>query len=412
MFKLRKKIYVCAGNNTVYMGPGRSEFNPTKPMNKFIDYLAETAKATLSQVDPNAIDEGVISNFMAARFLKQGNLPGFLPRVVPTLQYKPCVRVEGACGSGGLAIVNGIKSILSDSAHTVYVTGFEIQNIVKAVYGADYLAGAAYFDGERKTGHAHFFPNIFSMRAGAYFQKYGAEKARKALAYWFVNAIENARKNPKAQEYQNQTTDLLAQGLTPPNPKQFLDHLNYADCSKISDGASSLIIADLEGLNHLGVKTSACIEICGFNSVEGNITESPKDLTVMDTTMELTKKLFQQTGITVNQLDMIELHDCFTISGLLALEAIGACKKGEGADYIISGHIKSTSDLPVNPSGGLIGFGHPTGATGVRQMVDLYEQYTNKASNPVLKQKGLAMMISMGGNDKTLSGFIIKPPEA
>lgn len=412
MISLRKKIYVCAGFNTTYMGPGRTEFNPTKPMRSFEDYLAETAKGTLSQVNAEALEEGMISNFMAGRFLKQGNLAGFLPQVVPMLLYKPCIRVEGACGSGGLAIVSAIKSILSDSAHAIYVTGFEIQNTVKAVYGADYLAGAAYYNGERKNGHAHFFPSIFSERAGAYYQKYGQEKTRQALALWYANAIENARKNPKAQEYQNQNTDLLAFGLTPPNPKQFLEYLNYADCSKISDGASSLIVADLEGLNHLGVRLNNAIEIIGFASAEGDITAKPKDLTIMDTTEAVALKVFQQTSLSITNIDVLELHDCFTISGLLALEAIGASSKGGGADFVISGATKLNGELPVNPSGGLIGFGHPTGATGVRQMVDLWEQFTDHAPNLVRKKKGFGMMFSMGGNDKTLSTFIVKPAQA
>jgi acetyl-CoA C-acetyltransferase/acetyl-CoA acyltransferase len=408
MKKLSKKIYVTAGYNTIFMGTGRPEFNPTKPMRSFEEYLKETAEGTCNQIKNPYLDEGVIANFMAGRFIKQGNLPGFLPFMVPSLQYKPCTRVEGACGSGGIAIATGIKSILAGCSNSVFVTGFEIQNIVKAVYGADYLAGAAYYNGMRKNGHAHFFPNIFSKRAGVYFEKYGAEKSRKALAQWFVNAIENARKSPKAQEYTNAANNLMELGLTAPNPNQFLEYLNYYDCSKISDGASSLILADDEGLLKLGVDKKDCVEIIGFAMAEGDITAEPKDPAIMDTTEFVAKSIFQNTGTSIKDIGLLELHDCFTISGLLALEAIGATAKGKGADFIIEGQTKSSGNLPVNLSGGLIGFGHPTGATGVRQMVDLLHQFTQKSANQIKPKKDLGMMISMGGNDKSLAAFIVK----
>lgn len=408
MKTLSKKIFVTAGYNTIYMGTGRPEFNPTKPMRTFEEYLKETALGSCSQIKNPEFDEGIISNFMAGRFIKQGNLPGFLPFMVPSLQYKPCTRVEGACGSGGMAIATGIKSILAGCAHSVFVSGFEIQNSVKAVYGADFLAGAAYFNGERKNGHAHFFPNIFSKRAGAYFAKYGNEKTRQALAQWYSNAIENARKSPKAQEHFNDSKDLLALGLTPPNPQQFLEFLNYYDCSKISDGASSLILTDEEGLNKIGAERKDCVELIGFAMAEGNITTEPAEPSFMDTTEYVAKQLQKNTGTTIQDIAILELHDCFTISGLLALEAIGATPKGQGAEFVLNGQTKATGSLPTNLSGGLIGFGHPTGATGLRQMVDLLHQFTEKADNQIKPKSELGMMISMGGNDKSLSAFMVK----
>lgn len=403
-----KKIFLTAGYSSIFLGTGRKEFNPKKPMPSFEAYLQESAKGVISQLGNANFDEGVISNFMAGRFIKQGNLPGFLPFAIPELTYKPCSRVEGACGSGGLALASAIKSVLSDSANSVYVTGFEIQNIVKAVYGADYLAGAAYFNGERKNGHAHFFPNIFSQRAGAYANKFGKENMRNGLAQWYVNAIENARTHPKAQEYHNQNQDLMRFGLSEPNPHIFLDHLNFADCSKISDGASSIVVCDEEGLKKIGAKKEDAIELVAFAQAEGNIVAEPKDAVVMDTTEAIAKKCFEKAKMTIKDIGMLELHDCFTISGLLALEALGFCKTGQGWQVVSEGKTKRNAELPVNTSGGLIGFGHPTGATGVRQMVDIWEQLTGKASSPIKAKNNTGMMISMGGNDKTLSAFILK----
>lgn len=405
----RKRLFAAAGYTTTFFGPGRQEFNPAKPMPSFEEYLIETAQGTAAQLsNREAIDEGVIANFMAPRFLKQGNLPGFLPFMLPELKGKPCTAVEGACGSGGRAIYTAMKSILSDLSDVVFVAGFEIQNTVKSVYGADVLAGAAYYNGERKDGFAFFFPGIFADRTGAYYEKYGTEKTREAMARWYEQSILNSRKNPKAQEYHNTTKDLYQTALTPPNKESFIPHLNLFNCSKISDGATSLIIASEEGLKKLGIPLEKAVELIAVGATEGDITQKPSDPTKLDTTQKAVQKAFEQAGIAQKDLGVLELHDCFAINALLALEACGLAKPGGGADYILEGHTRAEGSLPTNPSGGLIGFGHPTGASGVRQLVDLLLQFTGEAANPVNPKTPYGMLISMGGNDKTVTALIVK----
>lgn len=410
MKKMNKKVYAAAGYNTISFGPGRKEFNPKKPMKTFEPYLTETAEGTCAQLQNSDFDEGVIANFMAPRFIKQGNLAGFLPFMVESLRYKPCIRVEGACGSGGLGITTAIKSVLSGMAESVFVVGFEIQNTMKAVYGADVLGGAGYFNQERKNGHAFFFPASFSDKAGAYFEKYGKETTRKAMSRWFELAVKNARLNPKAQEYHNKVDDLFALGMTPANPKVFLEHLNVFDCSKVSDGASSLVILSEEGLEKFGVAQADCVEITGYGQAEGDITLPPQDLTVLDTTVHATKQALAMAGATVGDIGITELHDCFTITGLLALESIGFVKKGEAPEFVLDGNTAIDGSLPSNATGGLVGFGHYTGGTGVRQMVDLIHQFTGKAAkNQVNIKKPNGMMVSMGGNDKSVVSVIVQP---
>nr|MBA3816812.1 3-ketoacyl-CoA thiolase [Parachlamydiaceae bacterium] len=258
---LRKKLYAAAGYNTIFMGSGRKEFDPSKPLRSFEEYLKETAEGTAHQMDHPQFDEGVIGSFMSARFLKQANLPGFLPFMSPSLEGKACTAVEGACGTGGRAIAIAARSVLSELSDSVLVAGFEMQNSVKAVYGADILAGAGYYQKERKEGQSFFFPGVFATRAGAYFEKFGEANVRPGMAAWYQQAIINARKNPKAQEYHNKTIDLLALGMTPPDAQRFIPHLNLYDCSKISDGASSLIIASEDGLKHCGIDKANAVEI-------------------------------------------------------------------------------------------------------------------------------------------------------
>lgn len=408
MKKLRKKIYIAAGYNTVYFGSGRPDFDPSKPMRNFEEYLKETAQGTHSQVKEVDVDEGFIGSFMSGRFIKQANLPGFLPFMVPSLQGKPCTGIEGACGTGGRTIAAAVRSVLSDLADVVFVSAFEMQNTMKAVYGADVLAGAAYYHKERKKGGAFFFPELFSDRAGAYYERYGYEDTRKGMAKWYEQNILNARKNPKAQEYANKSQNLFELGMTEPNPKAFVKYLNQYDCSKVSDGASSLLVLSEEGLGRCDIDRSQAIEIIGIGESEDDITEVPKDLTVLSNTQNAVEKAFKQAEITKNELGLLELHDCFSITALLALEAIGFAEKGKSSEFILNGNTSPAGLIPTNLSGGLGGFGHPTGATGVRQMVDLLHQFTGKAANPAKIQKPYGMMISMGGNDKTVTSIIVK----
>lgn len=408
MKPFRKKIYASAGYSTVFFGSGRKEFNPSKPMPGFESYLKDTAAGTMALVANLNIDEGILGSFMAGRFLNQANLPGFLPFMVDQLYGKPCTGVEGACGTGGRVLGAAIRSVLSDFSETVFAAGFEVQNSVKAVYGADILAGAAYYNKERKAGHAFFFPGIFSTRAGAYYDKYGKELARQGMAKWYELSILNARKNPKAQEYHNTSPNLYELGLTPPDPARFVPYLNLYDCSKVSDGAASLLILSEEGLKRNGIKLEDAVEIVGIGEAEGDITKDPENLTFLTTTHLAVKKALDQSGLTLEDIGILEVHDCFTITGLLSLEAIGFVAPGKAPQFVLEGHTTLNGKLPTNLSGGLGGFGHPTGATGVRQLVDLILQLTGRSNNQANLNKPYGMMLSMGGNDKTVTCIIVK----
>jgi len=412
MKKLRKKVFMTAGYNTVSMGTGRKEFHPQKARPGIEYYITDAGKGALSQVNnPANIDEGVIANFMAARFNRQGNLAAMMPMIDPVLEYRPFTRVEGACGSGGLGLLTSIKIILSDMADTVLTIGFEVQNTVKAVYGADILAGAGHYLTQRKEGHAFFFPAKFSDRAGAYFEKFGRDKTWQAKAKWYERAILNARKCPKAQEYHNQIEDLFAAGMTPPNPKAFVEHLNVYDCSKVSDGASAVIFASEEGLDKLGVSQSNAVEVIGYGHVVADISKPPEDLTRLSTSARAVHQAYEMAGITPREIGVLEVHDCFTISGLLSLEASGFAEYGKSPDFVLEGKTGPEGEIPTNPSGGLIGFGHYTGGTGVRQAVDIWLQLTGKAGDWQVKidpQRPYGLMISMGGNDRTVAALIFK----
>jgi len=414
MTKPSRKIYMAAGYNTISLGTGRKEFNPRTERPGLEHYLKEAGQGVITQLGgAQNVDESVVGNFMSARFNKQAHLGAFLPMVDKELRYKPSISVEGACASGGLALMTGIKSVLAGTADSVLCIGVEVQNTVKAIYGADILAGAGWFN-KRKTGHAYFFPGQFSDRAGAYYTQFGRENARKGFARWFRNAIENARLCPTAQEHHNTVTDLEALALSEPNPRTFTDHLNVFDCSKVSDGASGIAVMSEEGLKRAGIAYAEAIEVVGWGHAVDDITEDPPQLTVLTTMREAIRQAFAAAEITIEQLATVELHDCFTIAGILAVEALGFAAHGEGAAFVAAGNTARDGKIPINTTGGLIGWGHPTGGTGVHMAVTIWEQLTGKAGLNQIKidpSRPYGMTINMGGDDKTVVAIVYKRAE-
>jgi acetyl-CoA C-acetyltransferase/acetyl-CoA acyltransferase len=415
MSKPHKKIYMAAGYNTTSMGTGRSEFNPKKARPGLEYYFKEAAQGSLKQVGgAKNIDECAVGNFMAARFNKQAHLGGFFPMADPELQYKPAIRVEGACASGALALVTSMKNILAGTAEVSMSLGIEVQNTVKAIYGADILAGAGWYQ-KRKNGHAYFFPGQFSDRAGAYYEKYGMDYARKGMGRWFRNAVENARLCPTAQEFENKVEDLegLYQKLKP-NGAGFVDNLNVLDCSKVSDGASAIVVCSEEGLKRCGIPKSEAVEIIAWAHKVRNITEDPPDLTEMTCIKKAAQAALADAGITIHDLGTIETHDCFSIAGVLATEALGFAEKGKGAQFVADGNTARDGMIPMNTTGGLIGWGHPTGGTGVHMAVTIWEQLTGKAGAAQLTikpEKPYGMTINMGGDDGTVIAIVYKRGE-
>jgi len=406
---------MTAGYNTVSMGTGRAEFHPKKPRPGLEHYFKEAGKGTIDQIGgAKNVDETVIGNFMAARFNKQGHLAGFIPMIDEGLQYKPATRVEGACASGALALATGIKSILAETADVVLAVGVEVQNTMKAIYGADVLAGAGWFK-NRKKGHAFFFPGQFSERAKAYYEKYGMEYARSGMKQWFVNAIENARLCPTAQEYENKVGDLGAlYDKMRPNGKAFVDSLNVLDCSKVSDAASGIVITSEEGLERCGIPKDQAVEVISIAQVERNITNDPPDKTELTAIKKAAKQAIENAGISIDDLATAEVHDCFSIAGVLTTEALGFAEPGKGAQFVADGNTARDGKIPMNTTGGLIGWGHPTGGTGVHQAVTIWEQLTGIAGDAqieISKERPYGMTINMGGDDVTVVAIIYKRGE-
>jgi len=164
------------------------------------------------------------------------------------------------------------------------------------------------------------------------------------------------------------------------------------------------------GLRRLELIKNA-VEVIGYGQVIRNITNDPTDLTELETIKKASHKAMKDAGVTIDQIGTIETHDCFSIAGILATEAFGLAARGEGADYVAAGNTARDGAMPMNTTGGLIGWGHPTGATGVHQAVTMWQQLTGKAGKAqisIADNRPYGMTVNMGGDDVTVVAIVIK----
>ena len=278
------------------------------------------------------------------------------------LNPTPSVRVEAACASGGVALRQGYLAVASGMYDLVAVGGVEKMTDVRGSLVTSILNGA--MDTEWEAYFGATFPGIYAMIAKRYMYEYGL--TRDQLAKVAVKNHYHASFNTLAH-FRNRITvdDVLNSSLQ-------ADPLRLFDCCPVSDGAACVLLTSLERAKKY-TDTPIVIEACAQASGTLALFER-KDICTIDATVEAVRQAFQQTKVTRKDIDVIEAHDCFTISEILALEDLGFCKKGEAGKMYDDGQTYVDGRLPVNTSGGLKASGHPVGATGVKQVVELTEQ--------------------------------------
>jgi acetyl-CoA C-acetyltransferase/acetyl-CoA acyltransferase len=171
------------------------------------------------------------------------------------------------------------------------------------------------------------------------------------------------------------------------------------------------VVCSEEGLKRIGVDKSEAVEVISFVQSVRNITEDPTDLTELEAIKYAANKAIAEAGISVHQIGTAEVHDCFSIAGILTVEALGLANPGEGCDYVAAGKTARNGEFPINTSGGLIGWGHPTGATGVHQAVTIWQQLTGRAGKYQVNidaSRPYGITINMGGDDVTISAIVYK----
>jgi acetyl-CoA acyltransferase len=409
--KPTRAVYIAGGDHTPFIGKHHPDFiwkgHPDfgKRANPTIgEHLHRAALAALekSGVPAEAVQKGFVGNFTGEIFVQQGHLNALLAGAHPAFALKPFTRVEGACASGGLALVAGMDSIAA-GYDVVLITGVEVQTTLSARDGADALARAAHYATERSID-PFTFPAMFARRMKAYCQTYGITPAD--IAPVVVKAYDNASRNPHAHMRAFRMTLDNARTSSEANP-QFLQNaelkewLKVSDCSQVSDGASAAILLSDRGLSMLGKSRSDVVEIVSYGHATAPL-DGDRSFTSMGTTAAAAREAYRDAGIEPGDVQVAEVHDCFSIAEIQMYEALGFAGPGQGVRLAQDGTVALGGRLPVNTGGGLMAFGHPVGATGVKQAVEIHRQIRGLAGDyQMARRPRVGLAANMGGDDRT-----------
>ncbi|CAE7945070.1 unnamed protein product [Symbiodinium sp. KB8] len=372
-------------------------------------YFAESIQGAFRETGakPEAIDRIYVGNFAGELFNSQGHLGAAVAAAHPALLHRPSMRVEAACASGGLACAEAVRAICAGD-DIVLAVGVEVQTEADSRTGGTYLARAADF--KRQSGLDDFtFPALFARRAKAYLEKYPEVKMAD-LATVGVKAYSNGNKNPLA--HMHSVKRPLEKAVAGPEflkNEELKPFVRATHCSQVSDGGAAAIFVSEEGLRKCGLSKHQAVEIVATDYGAGDLWSDPEDLAVMDTTRAVVSRMLASAGVKPSDLDVAEVHDCFAIAEILMYEAIGLAPPGKGTELVKSGATSLEGKIPVNTGGGLISFGHPVGATGVKQVLEIYRQMKGLCGDYQMKsQPNLGLCVNMGGDDKTCSAMLLR----
>jgi len=413
-----RTVYLAAQALTPFIGKGNPAFivqghadfgkkeNPTLE-----EHLAAAVRQVLERyrIDPALVQRGYVGNFAGELFCSQGFLGAMVARAEPRLAGIGFARMEAACASGGTALVSAVDAIQA-GLDVVLVVGAEVQTTVKARQGADYLARASHYATER--GIDEFtFPALLARRSKAYKEAYGLTE--RDLAQVSVKAYSNANRNPLAHMHAVKLTLEQAETAGDHNPRflknpELAPHLKVSDCSQVSDGAAALILASEEGLKKLNRAKGDCVVVRSYGFATNPLGQV-KDFLRLDTAAAASQEALRDAGMKPKDVQVAEVHDCFTIAEVMMYEAVGWAEQGKGAELVRSGRTTLEGDIPVNTGGGLVAFGHPVGATGVKQAIEIFRQMKGLCGEYQLKQPPrTGLTVNMGGDDRTVVSLVLQ----
>ena len=399
-----RRVYILGGYQTDFAR------NWTKEGKSIVAMLAEVVEGGLEEVgvEPKEVDSIHVGNFAGELYTMQGHLGGFFPMLHPDFKGKRTMRHEAACASGAVAALAGEMEIHAEFADLVMVVGIEMMKTVSPVKGGDFLGTAAWYEKEAK-GIEFPFPKLFGKLGEVYEKRYGLKYEHLAR----ISAInyENAKRNPKAQTRDWYMSEKHACTHGKYNSR-IGGMIHITDCSQVTDGAAVIFLASDKYAKEYAKKHGISLEelpyIQGFGHTtapilfEEKVKDSEGNPYVLPHTREAILQAYKMAGIRgAEDLSCIETHDCFTTSEYMAIDHFGITEPGESWRAIEEGWIEMGGKIPINPSGGLIGCGHPVGATGVRQLLDAYKQVRGVAGDYQVEGAKRVATLNIGGSATT-----------
>ena len=418
-----KVVYVLGGSQTDF------ERNWSKEGKNAIALLKEVVSDAVDEigVDYEAIERlntenrvaCFVGNFIAEEYIQQGHLGALLTEVNPAFYGVPSARYEAACASSSVALDAAITKIKAEEYDLAIVIGWELMKTVDSKTCGDILGREAYY--EKEVNGVDFpFPKLFGKLADETIKKYSLDEKRymDALAKISVINYSNAKRNPKAQTRKwFMDYDQASHRGTETNGL-IGNRLGISDCSQVTDGAAVVFLASEKLIKELGRDQKSVPIVKGYGHrtapmlFEKKMQDNVTSEYVLPWTRKAVAEAYKRAGLTVDDIDVFETHDCFTSSEYAAISAFGITEPGNEYEAVESGRIDFKGDKPINPSGGLIGCGHPVGASGARMFLDLYIQVSVTAGTyQVRKENGdvpkNGMMLNIGGSATTNYVFIV-----
>jgi len=404
------EVYVLGGYQTDFAR------NWTKENKHFSALMREAVLGGLERcgIAPEEVESAHVGNFAAELYCMQGHLGAFFTEVDPAFSGIPTSRHEAACASGSIALLAASAEIEAGRYDLQAVVGIEQMKTVSAAEGGAFLGTAAWYDEEARDIDFPF-PKLFGRLGDEYDARYGLND--EYLAEISKINYENARLNPNAQTrtwYMNKEHALCR---TDDNPAVG-GRIRIADCSQVTDGAVCVLLASREyaegyagGLG-LRVEELPRIKGWGHNTARlrfaDKVAESRDDRFVLPHVRSTITAAMERARIAdVSGIDGIETHDCFTTSEYMAIDHFGITEPGESWKAVEEGWLEIDGKHPINPSGGLIGAGHPVGATGVRQLLDATLQVRGQAGDYQVEGARNFQTLNIGGSGTTSVSFVV-----
>ena len=402
---------------TYILGGWQSDFgrNWAREGKEMFDGFSEAVHGGLEAtgLDPEDIDVGHVGNFVGDLFAGQGLLGGFFAQAEPRFGDLPTSRHEGACASGSLALLAAMSDIQAGHYGTALVLGIELMRNVPGQTGAEYL-GAAAWTGHEFGDATYVWPRAFSNLTDEYDERYGIDEAH--LRRISQINFENAKRNPNAQTRNYSFSNASFTADDEANPV-IEGRVRKTDCGQVTDGAAAVVLASPERAAAYakvrGVPLESLPRIKGWGHrsapirYQTKVENSRGEAYVFPHVKRTIDEARARAGLGLENVDVVETHDCFSMTEYMAIDHLGLTAPGESWKAVEAGDIEMGGRLPINPSGGLIGLGPPVGATGVRMALDAFKQTTGSAGDYQVEGAKNVQTLNIGGSTTTTVSLLI-----
>ena len=384
-------------NNVCILGAGSTKYGK---LNESIIEIALNASVDAIEsagITPKDIQAGYISNVFGVADKQVHMAPVIMSNL--GIPHIPGLTIESACGSGSVMFREAYANVAAGFYDCILALGVEKVTHTSTVQSTTLFSYCSDFFYEGGNGAS--FPGLFASIARAYMAKYKASE--EDLAYVAVKNHENGILNPKAHMRKKISVDDVLNSPVVASP------LKLYDCCPFSDGASAVIVCSEDFAKKSG---KPYVKVIGSGrggspaAVQGR-----KDISTIPSTVSAANQAYKMAGITPKDVDFAEVHDCFTIAEIIDIEDLGFFPKGEAAKQIRNGVTSRNGQIPINPSGGLKSKGHPIGATGIGQVVEVYEQFTGKSGERTVKDAEIALTHNFGATGASAAVHLFKKVE-